>query len=337
MASSSTSISKTFRLNCKNVFCTYPGHLDEQAYSDFVKNKCPDNINEIWVAHETSEDGYEHTHALLMFSKKINWAGQSCLDFNKVHGNYESVKNVNASKLYIQKQNLVLQIKRTSNDKFQSKIETLLNEDSDLDAIKSVASNFSEVSGILAVRELWRPQIKRKYLKFQNVKLFPWQESLNSLLKEEPNDRTIFWVVDEIGNSGKSFYSQYMEYLDHNKYINCQGMGRIEDAALIIKNALRNGWESWCIFIDLSRATENQKSIYNIIEQLKNGKMCSTKYNSNIVDFDTPHVVVFSNWWPMLRWQSADRWNLYNITNNNLNSVTLAEAESRFDLAHPDE
>ncbi len=64
--------------------------------------------------------------------------------------------------------------------------------------------------------------------------------------------------------------------------------------------------------IDIPRANEGNVS-YQAIEDLKNGALFSTKYESGMCVFNSPHVVVFANMAPDLNKLSADRWNIIHL------------------------
>lgn len=66
-----------------------------------------------------------------------------------------------------------------------------------------------------------------------------------------------------------------------------------------------------CVF-HYTRAVENYVS-YEALEAIKDGIFFSTKYESGMVVFDSPHVVVFANFPPDRTQLSADRWRITNI------------------------
>ena len=68
-----------------------------------------------------------------------------------------------------------------------------------------------------------------------------------------------------------------------------------------------------------TRAVGETKQNYGVLEQIKDGCATSTKYNSNILNFKTPNiVVVFSNSAPNISYVSADRWRVYTIKEDGL-------------------
>ena len=126
-----------------------------------------------------------------------------------------------------------------------------------------------------------------------------WQLKLIEYLQKDPDDRKVLWYVDEKGNSGKTFITKYLlTEGDTLRYEN----GKSAD----VKYAL-NG-EKIVVF-DLSRSQESHVN-YEVIESVKNGVVFSTKYESKMKVFTTPHVVIMANFAPDETKMSADRWDI---------------------------
>ena len=120
------------------------------------------------------------------------------------------------------------------------------------------------------------------------------EETLN-----EPDPRKIIWYVDEKGNSGKTFVTKYL--LTEGDTMRFEN-GKSAD----IKHAY-NGQKN--VIFDLSRSQESHCN-YEVIESLKNGAMFSTKYDSQMKVFCTPHVIIMANFPPDETKMSADRWDI---------------------------
>ena len=59
---------------------------------------------------------------------------------------------------------------------------------------------------------------------------------------------------------------------------------------------------------------------YSILEILKDGSAVSVKYNSQIVNFKVPNIVIiFSNHMPDTSKLSEDRWQIYSVSKQELN------------------
>lgn len=62
------------------------------------------------------------------------------------------------------------------------------------------------------------------------------------------------------------------------------------------------------VFFDIPRSQTNVS--YRAIEQVKNGVITSTKYESQTLILTIPHVVIFANWPPKREMLSEDRWDI---------------------------
>lgn len=133
-----------------------------------------------------------------------------------------------------------------------------------------------------------------------------WQQSVHNLVNEQPNDRKIIFVVDENGNSGKSWLARYWfsEYPDMVQMIS---IGKRDDLAHAIDPT-----KSLFLF-DVPRGGM-QFLQYTILEQLKNRVVFSPKYNSCTKILEkTPHVVVFCNEDPDRTKMTRDRYLITNV------------------------
>ena len=74
------------------------------------------------------------------------------------------------------------------------------------------------------------------------------------------------------------------------------------------------------IFIfNIPRSFATEAVPYTLLEEIKDGQAISSKYDSKILRFKTPNiVVVFSNGNPTERMMSRDRWQIFKIKDNNL-------------------
>jgi len=125
-----------------------------------------------------------------------------------------------------------------------------------------------------------------------------WQSELVVSLQARPDSRKIIWIVDNVGNSGKSYFATH--YTERSSYYVTGGK-----AADIYYGY---NYEE-VIFFDLARMKQEYVQ-YDVMEAFKNGQFYSTKYESKNVKFAVPHVVVFSNFHPDTQMLSSDRWDL---------------------------
>ncbi len=139
----------------------------------------------------------------------------------------------------------------------------------------------------------------------QTAVLRPWQRWITRAIEQEPHQRRVYWIWDEIGNTGKSWMATYLAI--------------IKDA-FVTSNArsadVKFGYTGQTIVVfDYSRSQEEQIN-YQIIEDLKNGRYFNTKYESAMRIYKIPHVVCFANFAPDQSKLSADRCCIKNLNDD---------------------
>lgn len=143
----------------------------------------------------------------------------------------------------------------------------------------------------------------------EGKELYPWQQFVLDLIKEEPNDRDIYWFWEPIGNIGKTSLIKHIVMNNDN----CTVVdGKAADAIHGITEMVRKGNDPKVVFMDIVRTQEGRIS-YAAIEKIKNGMFFNTKYETGMVLYDCPHVIVFANWPPDIHALSKDRWQIYTI------------------------
>ncbi|CAB9498802.1 Para-Rep C7 [Seminavis robusta] len=138
--------------------------------------------------------------------------------------------------------------------------------------------------------------------------LRPWQEDLNKRLSLPPNSREIIFVVDPMGNQGKSWFAQY--YCSHHENTQIILPGKKADMAYAVDTSKN------VFLFDCPRSKQGEFIQYDFLEELKNGLFFSTKYESRMKRMKKPHIVVFMNEPPDMTKLSKDRYAIYNITDS---------------------
>ena len=139
-------------------------------------------------------------------------------------------------------------------------------------------------------------------LKKPENELRPWQNTLHTRFQNPADDRTILWVYDSGGNTGKTWFAKFL--------VLHEGAIRFENAkSADIKYAF-NGER--IVLFDFCRSLEGHVN-YEVIESIKNGIFLSTKYESQMKVFASPHVCIFANFKPDRTKLSADRWEVLEI------------------------
>lgn len=142
--------------------------------------------------------------------------------------------------------------------------------------------------------------------------LYDWQRSILSLLNSAPDDRSIYWYYEPIGNSGKSKFGKYLAF--HFPNVCLTTATKSND----ILTAVADTYTAYVL--DFPRTINEDKDYtpYKAIEQLKNGFITDSKLKkeSRRIMFNPPHVIIFSNSPPEKSKLSLDRWKIYNIYTN---------------------
>lgn len=146
------------------------------------------------------------------------------------------------------------------------------------------------------------------------IVLRPWQAALKTILDGPVDQRTINFYVDETGNMGKSWFSHYY-CLHADDKANCQVLlpGKKQDMAYALINEPR------VIFLDCPRSKQGDFIQYDFIEDVKNGYVFSTKYESRAKRFPPPHIVILMNEEPDMTKFSQDRYNITRLQHNVFN------------------
>lgn len=135
-----------------------------------------------------------------------------------------------------------------------------------------------------------------------------WQKHVIEIVQRPPDDRTIYWFTDVRGGAGKTTLAKHLCLRYEALYIS----GGVKDMKYGVASWLEEHGEIRTIIMDLCRTKEEFVS-YEGIESVKNGIFFNTKYESKMVIFNSPHVIVFANFLPDLAKLSKDRWKLYDI------------------------
>lgn len=160
---------------------------------------------------------------------------------------------------------------------------------------------------------LYRNQ--RLRLDITDQKLRPWQIKVFNIIEEQHSERKIVWVYDVKGNTGKSWFQNYVEaYYGYQRVFRCDLRIKHKDICNILR---KRGLSTINIFMfnDARPAGEGDVNCYRILEDIKDGAITSSKYDNDIIKVNTPNIViVFSNVRPNKDKLSKDRWMIIDIS-----------------------
>lgn len=148
---------------------------------------------------------------------------------------------------------------------------------------------------------------------------YPWQNEImeHIFTRDEeslqiPDDRTIMWITDTKGNSGKSKFIKYLCFTNNDIVkISFGTAGQLRSS--IISIGPRKVY-----IVDMPRTLGDDDSVPSLlsaIEDIKNGYVVSSMYGKHQqLMMDPPHVIIFSNIVCPIGMMSEDRWRNYQIT-----------------------
>lgn len=165
---------------------------------------------------------------------------------------------------------------------------------------------------------IWTHNFEIPYIPDTVFQPHGWQLQILDIISKPPHPREINWFWEPFGGVGKSEMCDWLE--DYKQAQRCEG--KASDVFYIIK---KNPNRRNIFFFDITK--ENMEWFkYSTIEKIKNGRIISGKYDSDIVRFARPHVFVFANIPPdKSKMATKDRWNIQLITTE---QDSLAETTS---------
>lgn len=145
-----------------------------------------------------------------------------------------------------------------------------------------------------------------------------WQRDVGDILDGQPDDRRVLFVVDEEGNSGKSWMKRWY-WAKNQQKVQLLSIGKRDDIAHALD-------ERKSIFIfDVPRGSMEYLQ-YSVLEMIKDGIVFSPKYESGTKMLTgNSHVVVLCNEEPDMNKLTRDRYWIYrptglnHLVNNNNN------------------
>lgn len=130
-----------------------------------------------------------------------------------------------------------------------------------------------------------------------------WQQDLLEKLTGPVDSRKIYWYWEATGNVGKSWMATF---LARNHKALTVSTGKTCDIAYMFQ-------PTSIVCFDISRAVDMDHVNFSVMEDMKNGRLMSSKYMSIVKYFDSPHVVVFANNPPPYGKFSQDRLEIVEI------------------------
>jgi hypothetical protein len=186
-----------------------------------------------------------------------------------------------------------------------TKTDTRLTESEELES--GMAAGPFVGGGVVLPVQL--PRDRPRFLARED--LYPWQEEVVRLHESPPDDRKVHWYWEETGNVGKTALARHLVGAYPGEVL-CVG-GKGADMRYALASWVREkGSAPKTLVLLLARSREQYLS-YEGIEALKDGLFFSSKYESEMVFYNPPHIIVFANWEPDRAQMSRDRWSVHHV------------------------
>jgi hypothetical protein len=297
-----------FRIQNRQLHLTYSGHLDPNAFLTWIGSICP--VEKYSIVHETGDTLYPHTHALIRFVKNFQSTNCRIFDFNSIHPHIKRVSTPshwNNCISYHTKQGVPFTNIFPPTDT-PSIVSQIWSSNSPSDAILNHCTKPGEANGIVTIFTM-KPI---DYGPEPEIDWYPWQkELLDQISTPCTDDRRVIWYYDPIGDHGKTFMSKHLaKYYD--AFITTKANSY--HISTMIQKLIQANRPPALVVFNFTRQQEEHR-VYECIESVKDGLITAQKYLGQTLVFDSPHVVVFSNYLPAVEMMSSDRWDIRLLKN----------------------
>ena len=158
---------------------------------------------------------------------------------------------------------------------------------------------------------------------------YPWQKFLKEkILTQTPDDRTVNWIIDPVGNTGKSSFARAYTSRENTDAIlmKIDNLDRMELSFIYKVSQYREEHykDPRILFFDFPRASNYEKvmNATSLMEDIKSGDV-ETNFGGRHKEIKLPdvHVIVLSNTPPDLSVLSTDRWCLWRLGGENYGNI----------------
>lgn len=300
------------RFQAMTLALTYPQcETDKSVALENIKTKFGDKLDCCVVGHEYHEDGGSHLHVYVKLTSQHRSQKVDDLDcIGGKHGNYQVCKAEYAWIKYCTKDGNYISHNinvETYLERCDNKITRAGVGNKVVEAIES-GLTFEELNKSFPTYMLHNSKkvteymkVKRQFAKkvLEEHPLYEWQKELIEYIKGPVDSRKITWYCDYIGNQGKSYIADVLKQ-KHGAFVTTGG--KTADIAYAYE------YQPIVVF-DMSKGRQDAMN-YEILENFKNGRIFSTKYESVVKRTNRNHVIVLANFEPDYSALNKDRWDV---------------------------
>jgi hypothetical protein len=148
----------------------------------------------------------------------------------------------------------------------------------------------------------------REQSKVFEDKLYPWQKYVYDIVKQVPDVRRIYVVLDKDGGNGKTTLQNMLTDLHPDEVVDIKN-GKTRDMTYLAKNIGKYKM----IQLNLTRQTIDTVNL-SAMESMKDGNFASMKYTPKKIRMAPPHVVIYTN--TTLKWEdlTEDRFEIIHLS-----------------------
>lgn len=154
---------------------------------------------------------------------------------------------------------------------------------------------------------------------FDGGKMKPWQKEIIDICNSSEDNRKIYWYWEPIGKVGKSVLARHIAMTVPNALL---VSGKMNDIKFAVSCMVKEGKQPSVVIWDLAR---EQKISYMALETVKNGAFFSNKYESGMVLYNRPIIIVLANYPPDMLSLSIDRWIVRDVSSSPPHPPPIAE------------
>lgn len=134
---------------------------------------------------------------------------------------------------------------------------------------------------------------------------YEWEQEILEIIKDEPDDRKVYWYWSKEGCAGKTSFCKYLT-VNHGAITLSGKTADMKNG--IIKYQEKNGTLPELILINIPRSKDADYMNYEGMEAIKDMYFFSGKYEGGMVCGNPPHLFIFANVPPDTSKMSSDRW-----------------------------
>lgn len=142
--------------------------------------------------------------------------------------------------------------------------------------------------------------------------LRPFQKQLLDIVLGEVDEGKIIWIYDEEGQMGKTQFLRYMNVKYNIPFTYGGKCADIVNLAFNNKDYLLNTDRGVMIY-NFGRDTDNKMISYKSMEQISDGAISNTKFETGCFCCNPPHIVVLANCLPNFDALTKSRWKVKTI------------------------